>query len=97
MYNNQNLLYVLFFYPLHTRFIQVWIHIEAIKIFFKGVPTFDHPQGTDVNFGFGITDKVILKGINSVTSPIYGLIDIINTVLIHNFGTAVLRPNIKKD
>ena len=30
-----NLLYVLVYYPLHTRLIQVWIHWEAILLFLK--------------------------------------------------------------
>lgn len=30
-----NLLYVLVFYPLHTRLIQVWIHWEAVLLFMK--------------------------------------------------------------
>ena len=32
----ENLLYVLIFYPFHTRLIQVWIHWEALKIWLKG-------------------------------------------------------------
>jgi DUF1365 family protein len=30
-----NLLYVLAFYPLHTRLIQIWIHWEAVLLFLK--------------------------------------------------------------
>lgn len=56
-FNPINILYVLIVYPLHTRIIQLWIHIEAIKLFFKGVPMFNHPEGTDVDFGYGITGK----------------------------------------
>jgi hypothetical protein len=56
-----NLIYVLFAYPLQTRLIQVYIHIEALKLYLKGVPFFDHPEGTDVNFGFGITGNGISK------------------------------------
>lgn len=52
-----NMLYVLVYYPLHTRLIQVWIHWEAVLLFLKGVPTFEHPQGADVDFGLGITGK----------------------------------------
>ena len=33
------------------------IHWEAVKLFCKGIPTFEHPLGSVVNFGFGITDK----------------------------------------
>eukprot|EP00600_Ochromonadales_sp_CCMP1393_P001188 CAMPEP_0174978354 /NCGR_PEP_ID=MMETSP0004_2-20121128/14158_1 /TAXON_ID=420556 /ORGANISM="Ochromonas sp., Strain CCMP1393" /LENGTH=339 /DNA_ID=CAMNT_0016229719 /DNA_START=183 /DNA_END=1198 /DNA_ORIENTATION=- len=55
-----NLLYVLFWYPLHTRMIQVWIHYEAVKLYFKNIPTFEHPHGTDVNFGIGITGKRLI-------------------------------------
>jgi DUF1365 family protein len=50
-----NVLYILFCYPIYTRIIQLWIHIEAMKIAIKGVPLFGHPNGTDVDFGFGIT------------------------------------------
>lgn len=55
-----NLLYVLVFYPLHTRIIQIWIHFEALKLWWKGVPTFPHPKGSSIDFGFGITDKLLL-------------------------------------
>ena len=56
-----NLLYVLLFYPFYTRVIQVLIHFEAVKLFLKGVPTFNHPKGTPVEFGFGLTDKKLIK------------------------------------
>ena len=56
-----NLLYVLLFYPFYTRVIQILIHYEAVKLFMKGIPTFNHPKGTSVEFGFGITDKKIVK------------------------------------
>ena len=36
---------------------QVLIHWEAVKLFCKGIPTFEHPLGSAVDFGFGITDK----------------------------------------
>ncbi|KAJ1432690.1 hypothetical protein B484DRAFT_478585 [Ochromonadaceae sp. CCMP2298] len=61
-----NLLYVLLWYPLHTRIIQLWIHVEAVKLYFKGVPTFEHPQGTDVNFGMGITGKRLIAVYESI-------------------------------
>ena len=51
------LLYVLAFYPLHTRVIQVWIHIEAAKLWWKGVTFFPHPLGHDVDLGFGVTGE----------------------------------------
>jgi DUF1365 family protein len=63
-----NLLYVLLWYPLHTRLIQLWIHVEAVKLYCKGVPTFEHPQGTDVNFGMGITGKRIIALYESIVS-----------------------------
>jgi DUF1365 family protein len=53
----RNLLYVLIFYPMQTRLIQVFIHWEALKLFLKGVPTFEHPNGADVDFGCGITGQ----------------------------------------
>lgn len=66
-----NLLYVLIFYPLHTRMIQFWIHLEAVKIYLKGIPTFEHPHGTDVNFGFGITGKKLLYVYELISAPIF--------------------------
>ena len=65
-----NLLYVLLFYPFFTRIIQVLIHYEAVKLFLKGIPTFEHPKGTPVEFGFGITDKKIIKFISYLTKKI---------------------------
>ena len=62
-----NLLYVLLFYPFYTRVIQVLIHYEAVKLFLKGIPTFNHPKGTPVEFGLGITDKKIVKFISSIS------------------------------
>ena len=70
-----NLLYVLLFYPLYTRVIQLLIHYEAVKLFLKGVPTFNHPKGTPVEFGFGLTDKKLIKFISRVNktfSSIFG-------------------------
>lgn len=61
-----NLMYIFFFYPLHTRVIQVLIHWEAIKLWWKGIPTFEHPSNPDINFGFGVTDKHLLKFIGSM-------------------------------
>jgi hypothetical protein len=52
-----NLLYVLIFYPFHTRVIQVWIHIEAAILWWKGVTFFPHPLGHDVDLGWGITGE----------------------------------------
>ena len=52
-----SLLYVLLFYPLHTRVLQLWIHIEALKLWWKGVTFFPHPLGHDVDLGFGITGE----------------------------------------
>ena len=65
-----NLLYVLLFYPLHTRIIQVWIHVEAVKLLWKGVSLFAHPQDSDVDFFMGvITAKRLLKVYNLLVSP----------------------------
>mmetsp|Transcript_29201 Transcript_29201/g.41643 ORF Transcript_29201/g.41643 Transcript_29201/m.41643 type:complete len:369 (-) Transcript_29201:110-1216(-) len=86
-----NLLYVLVFYPLHTRIIQVWIHIEAVKIFLKGVPTFEHPKGTDVDFGWGITGKRLGYVLYVVTKPFRDVHDWIQDMI-----AAVIR-NHKKD
>ena len=49
-----NLLYVLLYYPLHTRLVQVWIHVEAVKLFWKGVALRPHPQDADVDFFMGV-------------------------------------------
>lgn len=59
------LLYVLLFYPLHTRIIQLWIHIEAAKLWWKGVTFFPHPLGHDIDLGFGITGE----GLGAVFQP----------------------------
>lgn len=75
-----NLIYVLIFYPLHTRIIQIWIHIEAIKIFFKGVPTFEHPNGTDVDFGYGITGKRLGDMLWFLIQPFYKLYSVMNSI-----------------
>jgi uncharacterized protein len=56
-----NLLYVLCCYPLQTRLIQVYIHIEALKLWWKGIPTFPHPKGAIIDFGLGITDRFLLS------------------------------------
>jgi DUF1365 family protein len=56
-----NILYILLFYPLHTRMIQVLIHYEAVKLWWKGVPTFEHPNNVDIQFGLGITDKHLIR------------------------------------
>eukprot|EP01038_Epipyxis_sp_PR26KG_P013325 gene13325-17856_t len=66
-----NLLYVLIFYPLHTRVIQVLIHWEALKLFLKGIPTFEHPHGTDVDFGYGVTGKRLIYIFSTISAPIY--------------------------
>jgi len=47
----------------------VLIHIEAVKIFLKGVPTFEHPQGTDVDFGWGLTGKRLGNILYVITKP----------------------------
>jgi hypothetical protein len=68
-FNPLNLLYVLIFYPLHTRMIQVWIHYEAVKLWLKGIPVFDHPNGTDVDFGYGITGSRLVNIFSYVLKP----------------------------
>ena len=73
-----NILYILFCYPLYTRIIQIWIHIEAIKIAIKGVPLYGHPNGTDVDFGLGITGDRIRLFFNIISYPIVKIIDIFN-------------------
>jgi hypothetical protein len=70
-----NLLYVLLYYPLYTRMVQVLIHYEAVKLFLKGVPTFNHPKGTPVEFGFGLTDKkliVFVGYVNKLINRVFG-------------------------
>lgn len=66
-----NLLYVLVFYPMHTRMIQVLIHFEAVKLFWKGIPTFEHPLGADVDFGLGVTGKRLGAVMWVVIAPFY--------------------------
>jgi DUF1365 family protein len=90
-----NLLYVLVWYPFHTRYdnlliycknfifdnlifiiylnriIQVWIHWEAVKLWFKGVPVFGHPNDADVDFGLGITAKGLLSLIAPITTAFW--------------------------
>lgn len=68
-----NLLYVLIFYPLQTRLIQVYIHYEAFWLLWKGVPFFNHPQGTDVDFGWGITGERLAQVLWIFYYPIYKL------------------------
>ena len=70
----QNLLYVLIFYPLHTRMIQIWIHWEALLLYLKGVPTYEHPNKTDVDFGFGITGKRLGIFLYYMTWPIFTML-----------------------
>lgn len=74
-----NLLYVLTFYPLQTRLIQFYIHIEALKLFWKGVPTFSHPQGRDIEFGFGITGKNLSAFLWVIIEPFYSLYNMMNS------------------
>ena len=71
-----NILYILLFYPLHTRIIQVLIHWEAVKLWMKGVPTFEHPNKVDINFGFGITDKHLISLYSLVTCYFNNIISI---------------------
>lgn len=71
-----NLLYVLLFYPMQTRLIQIYIHYEAVLLYLKGVPTFNHPNGTDVDFGFGITGARIASVLWFLYSPIFYLTSI---------------------
>ena len=54
---------------------QIWIHIEAAKIFFKGVPnlTFEHPEGTDVDFGWDITGKRLGNLLWTLWQPAHNL------------------------
>jgi DUF1365 family protein len=61
-----NILYILLFYPFHTRIIQIWIHYEALKLWLKGIPTFEHPLGSIINFGLGITDRHLLSLFNKL-------------------------------
>jgi hypothetical protein len=74
-----NLLYVLIFYPLQTRLIQVYIHYEAFLIFWKGVPTFDHPKGTDVDFGLGITGARIGAVLWFLIAPFYYIFSFVSS------------------
>jgi DUF1365 family protein len=64
-----NLCYVLIWYPLHTRVIQVLIHWEAMKLFYKGVSIYPHPNGTDVDFGFGVTGDFLQASFATIAYP----------------------------
>jgi DUF1365 family protein len=72
-----NLLYVMVTFPLYTRLVQLWIHIEAAKLFFKGVPTYNHPQGTDVDFGCGITGKRLGNVLYVLSWPFFAIYDLL--------------------
>lgn len=41
------LCYQLIRFPVYCMIIQVWIHIEAFKLFFKGVQFIPHPEGAE--------------------------------------------------
>lgn len=90
-----NLLWVLVFYPLHTRIIQVWIHIEAVKIFLKGVPTFEHPNGTDVDFGFGITGERLKLSFWWLTWPFYRLASAVLALFGHSNNSSSKTDKVK--
>ena len=62
-----NILYILLFYPLHTRIIQVLIHYEAILLYIKGIPTFKHPKNTILHFGFGVTDRHVIRWMTAIS------------------------------
>ena len=75
-FNPVNLCYVLIWYPFHTRVIQLWIHLEAVKIFLKGVPVFEHPKGTDVDFGLGLTGDRIRYFFKVITWPVFSFYEL---------------------
>jgi hypothetical protein len=54
-----------------TRTIQVLIHWEAVKLWLKGIPTFEHPNGTDVDLGFGISGKKLGEFLWTLMRPGY--------------------------
>ena len=68
-----SLLFVLLWYPLHTRLIQLWIHVEAAKLWWKGVTFFPHPLGHDVDLGLGISAGGIAA---LLVPPISGLLSL---------------------
>ena len=48
----------------------MWIHVEAVKLLWKGVSLFAHPQDSDVDFFMGvITAKRLLKVYTLLVSP----------------------------
>ena len=51
-----------------------------MKIFFKGVPTFEHPQGTDVDFGFGITGKKLCYWIMLLSQPFHSVLALLDNI-----------------
>jgi DUF1365 family protein len=65
----RNILYVLVFYPFYTRTLQLLIHWEALKLWWKGQTFYNHPQGTDMNLGFGITGERITMVLGCCVRP----------------------------
>lgn len=72
-----SLMRLLFVYPFYTYMVQIYIHIEALKLVLKGVPTFNHPEGRDVDFGCGITGKRLGAVLYFLASPFLALRDCI--------------------
>lgn len=92
----RNLLYVLIFYPMQTRLIQVFIHWEALKLFWKGVPTFEHPEGTDVDFGYGITGQRLGTVLWFLIAPFYKIVSWVTAGVSGSASIGIARDNSKK-
>lgn len=46
-FNPFSLFYQLVKFPIYCMIIQIWIHIEALKLFIKGVEFIPHPEGSE--------------------------------------------------
>jgi DUF1365 family protein len=42
-----NLLRLLLLMPSYTALVQIWIHVEAFRVWMKGVTYFPHPEGVE--------------------------------------------------
>ena len=57
--------------PIFCAIIQVWIHIEAFKLFAKGVTFIDHPEGAETSMS---------KAIGAIMAPFFAAKDWFETI-----------------
>ncbi len=48
-FNPYRLCYQLVRFPVYCFIIQIWIHVEAFKLFFKGIEFIPHPEGSETH------------------------------------------------